>query len=60
MNAERNSFDPDVAISKAFEAAGITIASLERRTFPGETIFVVKVHEDDFLRGIEIGNVLDF
>lgn len=60
MITKRDSFDPDDSISKAFKAAGIFITSLEKRTFPGETIFVVKVHEDDFSRGIEIGNALDF
>lgn len=51
---------PKSIIMDSFEARGIEILSFEERAFPGETIFVVKVSEEDFSRATEIGNELDF
>jgi len=50
---------PDELIKSRFAKAGITIASLERRDYPGETIFVVRVAGPEYQIATALGNAID-
>ena len=60
MTIDESKFNPESTIRSVFEEAGVTISSFEQRSFPDETIYVVKVLDEDFSRASEIGNELDF
>ena len=51
--------DIETFIQNRFSEVGIEIQSIERKDYPGESIFVVYTAEDDFYRAMEIGNALD-
>src|SRR6266404_9647767 len=51
--------DPQILIKDRFAEAGIDILGLERRDYPEESIFVVRVHEDDIENASQIGNEVD-
>ncbi len=42
-----------------FERTGITVISIDTRTYPEETNYIVYVSDTDLSRGAEIGNALD-
>ena len=53
------SIDTDTFIQNRFSEVGIEIQSIERKDYPGESIFVVYTTKDDFDRAAEVGNILD-
>src|ERR1035441_52705 len=59
MNQLDLPLSPEQIVRQRFSAAGVEIVSFERRDYPEETIFVVRVLEQDLARSAEIGNTLD-
>ena len=53
------SIDEEILIQNRFSEVGIEIRSIERKDYPGESIFVVHTTEDDFDRAARVGNTLD-
>ncbi len=51
--------DTETSIQNRFSKVGIEIQSIERRDYPGESIFVVCTTEDDFDRAAIVGNSID-
>ena len=51
--------DTETFIQNRFSEVGIEIQSIERKDYPGESIFVVHTTEDDFDRAARVGNTLD-
>ena len=51
--------DTETFIQNRFFEVGIEIQSIERKDYPGESIFVVCTTEDDFDRAARVGNALD-
>ena len=51
--------DTETFIQNRFSEVGIEIQSIERKNYPGESIFVVHTTEDDFDRAARVGNTLD-
>jgi len=54
-----SSIDPVDFVRSRFSDAGISPTGLEVRTFPGETIIVVRVSSDLLDKGVVLGNSLD-
>ncbi len=59
MNQLDLSLTPDALIRSRFAEAGIQISALDRRDYPEETIFVVRVAEADYANAVKIGNSID-
>ena len=51
--------DTETFIQNRFSEVGIEIQSIERKDYPGESIFVVHTTEGDFDRAARVGNTLD-
>ena len=51
--------DTETFIQNRFSEVGIEIQSIERKDYPGESVFVVHTTEDDFDRAARVGNTLD-
>ena len=51
--------DIETFIQNRFSEIGIEIQSIERKDYPGESLFVVYTAEDDFHRAVRVGNDLD-
>ena len=51
--------DTEAFIQKRFSEVGIAIQPIERRDYPGESIFVISTAEDDFDRAARVGNDLN-
>lgn len=51
--------DPQILIRDLFAEKGIELLALETRDYPEETIFVVRVCEDDIDKATQIGNEID-
>ena len=51
--------DIEAFIQNRFFEVGIEIQSIERKDYPGESLFVVYTAEDDFHRAVRVGNDLD-
>ena len=51
--------DTETFIQNRFSEVGIEIQSIEKKDYPGESIFVVHTTEDDFDRAARVGNTLD-
>ena len=47
-------------IQNRLSEVGIQIQSIERKDYPGESLFVVWVPEEDFYRAVTVGNALDY
>lgn len=60
MTTLRGLNTPESIIEAAFSAEGIELVSLELRSFPDESIYIIKVSDKDFTRAIEVGNKVDF
>jgi hypothetical protein len=52
--------DPETLIRDRFCDAGVDIQSLEKREYPGETIFVIYVDEPSFITAADLGNRIDY
>jgi hypothetical protein len=46
-------------VARRFEQGGVKPISIERRAYPDETIFVVRVSPEDFIGAGTIGNTID-
>lgn len=51
--------DTEAIIQNRFSEAGIETQSIQRNDYPGESIFVAHVTEDDFDKAVKVGNSLD-
>ena len=51
--------DTEAIIQNRFSEAGIETQSIQRNDYPGESIFVAYVTEDDFDKAVKVGNSLD-
>lgn len=51
--------DIETFIQDRFSEVGIEIQSIERKEYPGESLFVVYTTEDNFYRAVGVGNDLD-
>ena len=51
--------DAETFIQNRFSEDGIEIQSIERKDYPGESIFVVHTTKEDFDKAARIGNTLD-
>jgi hypothetical protein len=51
--------DAEDLIKRAFSEAGLYPRSIDRKDYPGETIFVIYVDENDFSAAAELGNTID-
>ncbi len=51
--------EPQLLIKERFADEGIDVLALETREYPEETIFVVRVAEDDIEKASQIGNEID-
>src|SRR5438552_3316888 len=58
MNAQGASFDPEAFIRRRFANAGIQLRQLDERSYPDETIFVLRV-EPPLEPAAELGNAID-
>lgn len=59
MNQLSLPIDQESLIKSKFSESGIIIRSIDRRDYPGETIFVVQVEETDFDSAANLGNRID-
>lgn len=58
MNTQDPSFDPRTFIQRRFDREGIHLERLEERSYPDETIFVVRVLPP-IKAAVELGNAID-
>lgn len=52
--------DPEELVRRRFSEAGIEPLAVDRRDYPEETIFIVRVNETDLTSAAEIGNKVDY
>lgn len=52
--------DPESFIKSRFSEAGIDVQSIDKRDYPGETIFVIYVDEAQFVSAADLGNKIDY
>lgn len=51
--------EPQQLIREKFAEEGIEVLTIETRDYPEETIFVVRVHEEDIEKASKVGNEVD-
>jgi hypothetical protein len=59
MNQMNLDLTPEELVRSRFEAAGISIGSLDRRDYPGETIFIVRIAPPDYQKATSLANSID-